>query len=123
MLKSGLTTEVNLGKEKKGYVTVPQIPPSPGGVKDRDEIQNTLSSELYLSSVGVNKLQEPRPLSASTEAVKDLHVQSESQKPLSTGERKPDNSRGSHNLPEKVDEVGQRDGHPQGAVPSAAWVA
>ncbi|ELK12646.1 hypothetical protein PAL_GLEAN10021903 [Pteropus alecto] len=58
-----------------------------GGVKDRDEIQNTLSSELYLSSVGVNKLQEPVPLSASTEAVKDLGVQSESQKPLSTGER------------------------------------
>lgn len=99
MLKSRLTMEVNLGKAKKGYVAVPQIPPSPGEVKDRDEIQNTLSSELYLSSVGVNKLQEPRPLSAGTEAVKDLGVQSQSQKPLGTGERKPDNKQGEPHPP------------------------
>ncbi|XP_074197085.1 uncharacterized protein LOC109461232 [Rhinolophus sinicus] len=59
------------------------------------------------------------------EAVKDLNLQSRSQKTLVVGERKPDNSRGSHCFPEKVDEeeVGEQNSYPQGAVPSAAWLA
>ncbi|XP_032944220.1 uncharacterized protein LOC117012271 isoform X1 [Rhinolophus ferrumequinum] len=121
MLKSGLTMETD--KEKKGHVAVPQILPPPDEVKDGVEIHNTLNSDLYPSSGDVTTCHE-RPLCISMEAVKDLSLQSRSQKTL-VGERKPDNSRGSHGFPEKVDEeeVGEQNSYSQGAVPSAAWLA
>lgn len=58
-------------------------------------------------------------------AVKDLSIQSKSQKPLSIVERKPDNSSGSHDFPEKLDEEEVRDwnSYLQRAASSAAWSA
>lgn len=58
-------------------------------------------------------------------AVKGLSLQARSQKPLSNGERKPYDSSGIEGFPEKVDkeEVGQKNSYPQGAAPSAAWLA
>ncbi|KAF6301875.1 hypothetical protein mRhiFer1_008783 [Rhinolophus ferrumequinum] len=97
--------------------------PQEDEVKDGVEIHNTLNSDLYPSSGDVTTCHE-RPLCISMEAVKDLSLQSRSQKTL-VGERKPDNSRGSHGFPEKVDEeeVGEQNRYSQGAVPSAAWLA
>ncbi|KAM5203931.1 uncharacterized protein RBU33_011251 isoform 2-T5 [Hipposideros larvatus] len=124
MLKSELTMEMD--KEKTGYGAVPQILPPPDEVEDGDEIHNTLNSDLDPSTGDVSTLCE-RPLCTSVEAVKDLSLQPGSQKPLGVGERKPDNSRGSHGVPEKVDgeEVGEQNSYPQGAsqVSSAAWLA
>ncbi|KAM5203935.1 uncharacterized protein RBU33_011252 isoform 1-T4 [Hipposideros larvatus] len=124
MLKPELTMEMD--KEKTGYGAVPQILPPPDEVEDGDEIHNTLNSDLDPSTGDVSTLCE-RPLCTSEEAVKDLSLQPGSQKPLGVGERKPDNSRGSHGVPEKVDgeEVGEQNSYPQGAsqVSSAAWLA
>lgn len=48
MLKSGLTMEMD--KEKKGRIAVPQILVPPDEVRDGVEIHNTLNSDLYPSS-------------------------------------------------------------------------
>nr|XP_023495255.1 uncharacterized protein LOC111767449 isoform X2 [Equus caballus] len=125
MSKSGLTMEVNLDKEKKGFSAVPQILPSPDEVKGEDEIQNTLISKLCQSTGDGNKLQQESPLGVSMETVNDLSLQSQTQTPLSIGEGKPHNSSGSHGSLEKQDEdeVVESNNSPQGCVPSPTWVA
>ncbi|XP_019681225.2 uncharacterized protein LOC109497530 [Felis catus] len=81
VVKLGFIMNMNLGKEKS-YAAAPQFLSSPDEAKDRDRIQNTLNSNLCLSSGDGNKLQQERPVCSSNKAIEDLSLQSNPRVPF-----------------------------------------
>ncbi|XP_030877465.1 uncharacterized protein LOC115938226 isoform X2 [Leptonychotes weddellii] len=103
VVKLGSIMDMNLGKEK-GYAAVPQFLSSPDEAKDKDEVQDSLNSNLCQSSGDGNKLQQERPVCSSNKVVEDLSLESKSRSPISFGESMPDNGSGGRGFPVKVDE-------------------
>ena len=103
VVKSGSIVDMNLGKEK-GYEAVPQFLSSADEAKDRDEIQDTLNSNLWQASGDGSKLQQERPVCSSNKAGEDRSLESKTQSPICFGESMPDNGSGGHGFPVKVDE-------------------
>ncbi|XP_047550172.1 uncharacterized protein LOC125080431 isoform X1 [Lutra lutra] len=117
VVTSGSIMDMNLGKEK-GYAAVLQFLSSLDEAKDRDEIQDTLNSNLCQSSGDGDMLQQERPVCSSNKAIEDLSLESKIRSPIHFGESMLDNSSGGRGFPVKVGkgEVVESNSYPENYV-------
>ncbi|XP_022359162.1 uncharacterized protein LOC111147445 [Enhydra lutris kenyoni] len=113
----GSIMDMNLGKEK-GYAAVLQCLSSLDEAKDRDEIQDTLNSNLCQSSGDGDMLQQESPVCSSNKAIEDLSLESKIRSPIHFGESMLDNSSGGRGFPVKVGkgEVVKSNSYPENYV-------